>query len=331
MENVMKAMTQDRYGRLEEVLEVQDIELPVARDGEVRVRVGAASIHIGDCHGMRGVPYVMRPIFGLRRPKARVPGTDLAGTVEAIGAGVTRFQTGDEVFGWGTGTFAEYAVAAEDQLLAKPAELTFEQAAALGVSAITAFVAISEKGEVRPGQKVLVNGASGGVGTFAVQIAKALGAEVAGVCSARNQEMIRSIGADHAIDYAADDFTQGEARYDLILDNIGNHSFADTRRALAPGGTLLSNGAPVDGWFGGLDHVVVAMTQSIFVKQQGRPFVAFNTIERLRAVTEMVEAGKVTPVIDRTYPLAEGPQAIAHVVAGHAKGTVVITPEQPTP
>jgi NADPH:quinone reductase-like Zn-dependent oxidoreductase len=325
----MKAMTQDRYGRLEDVLRIQDIEPPAPRDGEVLVRVNASSIHIGDCHGMRGVPFVMRPIYGLRRPRVRVPGTDLAGTVEAVGSGVTRFGPGDEVFGWAKGAFAEYAVAPADQLLAKPEVLTLEQAAAVGVSATTALDAISEQGKVQAGQRVLINGASGGVGTFAVQIAKALGAEVTGVCSARNAELIRSIGADHAIDYAADDFTQGEARYDLILDNIGNHSFADTRRALAPGGTLLSNGAPVDGWFGGLSHVIVATFQSIFVKQQGRPFVALSSIERLRAVTELVEAGKVSPVIDRTYPLSEGPQAVAHVVGGHTRGTVVITTEAP--
>ena len=218
-------------------------------------------------------------------------------------------------------------MAPEDQLLAKPEVLTLEQAAAVGVSATTALDAISEQGKVQAGQRVLINGASGGVGTFAVQIAKALGAEVTGVCSARNAELIRSIGADHAIDYATDDFTQGEARYDLILDNVGNHSFADTRRALAPGGTLLSNGAPVDGWVGGLGHVIVATLQSMFVKQQGRPFVAFSSIERLRAVTELVEAGKVSPVIDRTYALSEGPKAIAHVVEGHARGTVVLTME----
>jgi NADPH:quinone reductase-like Zn-dependent oxidoreductase len=320
----MKAMTQDGYGKLDDVLKVQEVEPPVAGDGEVLIRVGAASIHIGDCHGARGVPYVMRPIYGLRRPKVRVPGTDLAGTVEAVGAGVTQFQPGDEVFGWGKGTFAEYAVAPADQLLAKPADLTIEQASAVGVSAITAFVAINEVGKVQPGQQVLVNGASGGVGTFAVQIAKALGAEVTGVCSAQNAEMIGSIGADHAIDYATEDFTQGEARYDLILDNVGNHSFADNRRALTPDGTLLSNGAPVGGWVGGLGHVVGALIQSIFIKQQGRPFVAISNIERLRAVTELVDAGKVTPVIDRAYPLSEAPQAIVNVVAGHTKGTAVI-------
>ena len=325
----MKAMTQDSYGRLEEVLRIEDVDQPVPGDGEVLVRVNAASIHIGDCHGIRGVPYAMRPIFGLRRPKARIPGTDMAGSVEAVGAGVTAFQPGDEVFGWGTGAFAEYAMAPADQLLAKPDSLTSEQAAAVGVSAMTAFMAISEIGGVRPGQHVLINGASGGVGTFAVQIAKALGAEVTGVCSARNAETIQSIGADHAIDYAVDDFTQGEARYDLILDNVGNHSFSDTRRTLTPDGTLLSNGAPVGGWFGGLGHVIVAMLQSMLHKQQGRPFVSFGTIEHLRAVTELVEAGQVTPVIDHTYPLSEGPNAIANVVAGHTSGTAVITMSSP--
>jgi len=321
----MKAMVQDSYGPLDAVLEVQDVEQPTIKDDEVLVRVRAASIHIGDCHGMRGAPYVMRPIFGLRRPKTRVPGTDMAGQVEAVGSGVTKFQIGDEVFGWGTGAFAEFASAPEDQLLPKPAGQTLEQASAVGVSAITALVAIRDEGKVQPGQKVLINGASGGVGTFAVQIAKALGAKVTGVCSARNADLVTSIGADHVIDYEAEDFTMGEQRYDLILDNVGNHSFSDTRRALTPDGVLLSNGAPVDGWIGGLDHVTVAFARSLFVRQQGRPFVAFSKIEHLIAVKDLVEAGKVIPVIDQTYPLSEGPQAIGHVVEGHARGTVVIT------
>ncbi len=324
----MKAMTQDAYGPLGEVLLVGDVEQPAAAPGEVLVRVRAASIHIGDCHGMRGVPYLMRPIFGMRHPKARVPGTDMAGVVEAVGEGVTAHKVGDEVFGWGRGAFAEYALAPAGQLLPMPAGLTFEGASAVGVSAITALEAMREQGKVQAGQKVLVNGASGGVGTFAVQIAKSLGAEVTGVCSTGNLELVSSIGADRVIDYTVEDFTRGEERYDLILDNVGNHSFSDTRRALSPGGTLLSNGAPVGGWTGGLGHVVVAFVQSLYVRQQGRPFVAMSTPERLAAVRDLVEAGAVTPVIDEVFPLDEGRQAITHVVGGHARGTAVISMDQ---
>jgi NADPH:quinone reductase-like Zn-dependent oxidoreductase len=320
----MKAIIHEQYGPLGKVLRVGQVDQPVAGEGAVLIRVHAASIHIGDCHGMRGVPYVMRPIFGIRRPKARVPGTDLAGVVEAVGEGVTRFEPGDEVFGWGEGAFAEYALASEGSLLPRPSNLTLEQAAAVGVSAMTALVGIRDVGKVQAGQKVLVNGASGGVGTYAVQVAKALGAEVTGVCSGRNAELVRSIGADHVIDYTAEDFTKGEPRYDLILDNVGNHPFTDTRRALAPGGTLLSNGAPVDGWFGGLDHVIEAMVQSMLSRKQGRPFVALSTLERLQAVKDLVEAGQLSPVIAGTYPLDRGIEAILHVVDGHARGTAVI-------
>ena len=321
----MKAMVQDSYGPLDEVLEVREIDAPTIRDDEVLVHVAAASIHIGDCHGMRGMPYVMRPIFGLRRPKARVPGTDLAGTVERVGASVTQLELGDEVFGWGTGAFAEQAVAKAEHLLPRPDQLTVEQASAVGVSATTALKGIRDEGKVKSGQAVLINGASGGVGSFAVQVAKSLGAEVTGVCSTPNVELVSSIGADHVIDYTAEDFTQGGPRYDLILDNVGNHSFSDTRRALKPNGKLLSNGAPVDGWIGGLDHVAVAMIQSIFVRQQGRPFVALSDIGLLTEAKDLAEAGKITPLIDGTYTLSESPDAIAHVVAGHARGTAVIT------
>ena len=321
----MRAMIQDSYGPLREVLSIGDVEMPAPAEGEVLVRVAAASIHIGDCHGMRGVPYLMRPIFGLRRPKARIPGTDMAGVVEAVGSGVTAVEPGDEVFGWGVGAFAEQAIAPADQLLPKPADLSFEQAAALGVSAATAVVAIREVGEVRPGQQVLINGATGGVGSFAVQVAKSEGAEVTGVCSGRNVELVRSLGAEHVIDYTQDDFTQAGPRYDLILDNVGNHSLRDTRRAVAEGGTLLSNGAPVGGWFGGLDHVVAATLQSFVIPKQGRPFVAFSTLDRLKAVRDLAEAGEIVPLIDGTYPLDQGVDAILHVVDGHARGTAVIT------
>lgn len=320
----MKAIVQDRYGPLPDVLGVAEVERPQPGPGEVLVRVHAASIHIGDCHGMRGVPYLMRPLYGLRRPKTRIPGTDLSGVVETVGPDVDSWQEGDAVFGWGRGAFAEYAVAPARQLLPQPDGFSFEQAAALGVSAMTALEAIREQGQVKAGQHVLVNGASGGVGSYAVQVAKALGAEVTGVCSGRNAELVASLGADHVIDYTVEDFTKGGPRYDLILDNVGNHSFRDTRRPLTAEGKLLSNGSPVGGWFGGLSHVVVAMLQSLVVRQQGRPFVALSTVERLTAVKAMAEAGQLVPLIDDTYPLDRGVEAILHVVAGHARGTVVI-------
>jgi NADPH:quinone reductase-like Zn-dependent oxidoreductase len=320
----MQAIVQSRFGEPESVLGLKETEAPAVGDGEVLVRVQAASIHIGDVYAIKGVPYVMRPIFAMNRAKSRVPGTDVAGTVEAAGNGVTRLRPGDEVFGWGKGAFAEYVAVSEDNLAAKPANLTFEQAAAVGVSAFTALQALRDKGKVRPGQQVLIVGASGGVGTFAVQIAKELGAEVTGVCSTRNLDLVRSIGADHVTDYTDEDFTRGGSRYDLILDNVGNHSLSQTRRALTPEGMLLANGAPVGGWVGGLGRPMMATLSSLFVRRQGRTFVSLPTKEDLATLRELTEAVKVTPVIDRTYPLAEAPEALAHVGEGHNRGTTVI-------
>jgi len=323
--HAMKAIVQERYGSPRDVLKVEEIDKPEIGDHDALVRVHAAGINIGDCYTSRGKPYLMRPAFGLRRPKDRVPGVDIAGTVEAVGKAVTQLQPGDEVFGWCKGAFAEYACASEDDLLPKPANLTFEQAAAVGVSAQTALQALRDQGKVQPGHKVLITGASGGVGTFAVQIAKAFGAEVTGVCSTRNVDMVQSIGADHVIDYTEEDFTRGEQRYDFILDNVGSHSMSDTRRALTPDGTLLSNGAPVGAWIRPLDHFVKAFVSSLFVRQQLRPFVAWNNKEVLATLKELTEAGKVTPVIDRTHPLSDTGEAIGHVGAGHAQGKTVIT------
>ncbi len=318
----MHAIVQDTYGSVE-VLHSEDIDVPHIADDEVLVRVRAASIHVGDWILMTGSPFVMRFATGIRKPKNRVPGTDIAGTVEAVGKDVTRFRVGDDVFGWCAGAFAEFAHASEDQLLDKPADLTFEQAAAIGVSASTALQLLRDDGAVQAGQKVLINGASGGVGTFAVQIAKALGAEVTGVTSTKNVDMVRSIGADHVIDYTRDDFTTGSERYDLILDNVGNHSMARTRRALTPDGTLISNGGGhADGKLG---RTVRAMLASIVVRQQASPTVKTQNHDDLVALKGLVEAGKVTPVIDRTYALTEAPMAIGHVAAGHARGTVVLT------
>jgi NADPH:quinone reductase-like Zn-dependent oxidoreductase len=321
----MKAIVQEKFGSAEDVLELQDIDRPVVEDDEVLVRVHAASINIGDWYGMSGVPYLMRPVFSLSRAKNRVPGTDIAGTVEAVGNSVTQLGPGDEVFGWCKGAFAEYVSASEEALAPKPANLRFEQAAAVGVSAFTALQGLRDQGKLQPGQKVLITGASGGVGTFAVQIAKSFGAEVTGVASTRNVDMVRSIGADQVIDYTQEDFTKSGQRYDLILDNVGNHSLSDTRAALTPSGTLLANGAPMSGWVGGLNHLFMAFGSSLFVRQQGRPFLSLPNQEDLATLKELAEAGKVTPVIDRTYPLNQTPEAMAHVGEGHAQGKTIIT------
>jgi NADPH:quinone reductase-like Zn-dependent oxidoreductase len=318
----MQAITQDNYGSAD-VLKLGDVDKPGIEAGEVLVRVHAASIHVGDWIVMTGSPFIMRMATGLRKPKQRIPGTDIAGTVEAVGSAVTSLRPGDEVFGWCAGAFAEYARATEDHFVRKPAGLTFEQAAAVGVSASTALQLLRDDGKVRPGQKVLINGASGGVGTFAVQIAKAFGAEVTGVTSTKNVDLVRSIGADHVIDYTRADFTTGTERYDLILDNVGNHSMARTRAALTPQGTLISNGGGhADGKFG---RTVRALLVSMFVRQQAGPTVKSQNHDDLVALAGLVEAGQVTPVIDRAYPLTATPEAIGHVAAGHARGTVVLT------
>jgi NADPH:quinone reductase-like Zn-dependent oxidoreductase len=323
----MKAIIQDRYGSAE-VLREQDIPKPAIGTGDVLVRVRAASVHVGDWILMTGVPYVMRMGTGIGKPKNRVPGTDIAGTVEAVGPEVHGLQPGDEVFGWCAGAFAEYAQTPESQLVKKPANLTFEQAAAVGVSATTALQLLRDDGKVQPGQKVLINGASGGVGTFAVQIAKSFGAEVTGVCSTKNVELVRSIGADHVVDYTREDFRAGAERYDLIFDNVGDRSMADTRRALTPTGMLISNGGGhADGK---LLRTIRAAAVSIVVRQQARPSVKAQNRADLIVLTQLVEAGKVTPVIGGTYPLAEAAKAIGRVAAGHVRGTLVIAVTGPS-
>jgi NADPH:quinone reductase-like Zn-dependent oxidoreductase len=317
----VKAIVQNNYGS-PDVLELKEIDKPVVKENDVLVRVHAAGLHAGDVFGMRGEPYVIRMVVGLPKPKKNhVPGLDVAGHVEAVGKNVTRFQPGDEVFGAiASGACAEFACAAEDKFVLKPANLTFEQAAAVPTSAFTALRGLRDQGKVQPGQKVLINGASGGVGTFAVQIAKAFGAEVTGVCSTRNVDMVRSIGADHVIDYTQEDFTQSGGRYDFILDNVANHSFSDCRRALTPTGTLQPNSG-----HSGTGYVVKALVLSPFVSQQLRFFVSMGSNEDLAVLKELIESGKVTPVIDRTYPLSETPEAIGYVEEGHARGKVVIT------
>jgi len=321
---MMKAIVQDTYGEPEAVLGLHDISKPVVKDGEVLVRVHAASIHVGDWLVVTGRPYIARPAYG--KSKGRVPGTDLAGTVEAIGNGVTSFRPGQEVFGWCAGAFAEYAVAPADHLVPKPTNLTFEQAAAVGVSASSALQLLRDQGKIKPGMAVLINGASGGIGTFAVQIAKAFGAEVTGVCSTRNVEMVRSIGADHVIDYTQEDFTKGKERYDFILDNVGNHSLSDTRRVLTPTGKLQSNNGTSGGrWFGTMGTVIKTAAMSRFVPQQLGPSIKFSNRKDLEVLKGLIEDGKVAAVIDENHPLSWTPEAIAHVGKGHARGTVVIT------
>jgi NADPH:quinone reductase-like Zn-dependent oxidoreductase len=321
----MRALYQEVYGEPEAVLSVREVPQPEVPADSVRVRVHAASIHIGDCHVVRGLPKSMRPVFGLRRPRSAIPGTDIAGTVEAVGSAVSDWQPGDEVFGDCTGAFAEYAVAKPDRLVARPQNLDLAQASAVGVSAQTALQALRDALDVKSGHKVLITGASGGVGSFAVQIAKAFGAEVTAVCSTRNIERVTSLGADHVIDYTAEDFTVGSQRYDRILDNVGAQPMADVRRVLTPDGKLLSNGAPVGGWFGGLGNVFRAALTSMVNKQQARPFVSAYSQSDGQALKALIEAGELSPLMDRAFTLDDGPAALAHVAAGHAQGKTVIT------
>ncbi len=322
----MKAIVQERYGS-PDVLELKDLDTPVAGPGEVLVRVHAAGVDAGVWHLMAGRPYLVRVMgFGLRRPKVPVRGTDVAGRVEAVGDDVTRLQSGDEVFGSGDGTFAEYACAREDRLARKPADLTFEQAAAIPASALTALQAVRDVGRVEPGQSVLVIGAGGGVGTFAVQIAKAFGAEVTGVCSTAKTDLVRSIGADHVIDYTREDLDDGRQRYDVIIDTAGNRPLSRLRRVLTPRGTLVIVGGEGGGrWLGGSDRQLRALALSPFVRQRLRSFIAKEKAEDLDALRVLIETGKVTPVIDRTYPLSAAPDAIRHLHEGRARGKVVIT------
>ncbi len=317
----MKAIVQNEYGS-PDVLELGEIDKPVIKDNEVLVRVHAGAIHAGDYYCMRGEPFAVRMVVGLPKPKNYIPGFDVAGRVQVVGKDVTRFQPGDEVFGSCSGGCAEYACATEDNLVLKPANLTFEQAGAVPTSALAALHGLRDAGKVQPGQKVLINGASGGVGTFAVQIAKSFGAEVTGVCSTKNVDMVRSIGADHVIDYTQEDFTLSEQRYDLIFDNVANRSFSDYRRVLTPQGTHLPNSGN-----SGMGFVIKALVRSAFVRQQGRPFLSTPNQEDLEVLRELLESGKVTPVIDRTYPLSETPEAMGYVGDGHARGKVVITVE----
>ena len=326
----MKAIVQDEYGPPGEVLELQDIDVPLVEDDAVLVRVRATSLNPADWHLMRGKPYVARLQFGLRRPKDAVAGCDVAGHVEAVGKNVSAFRPGDEVFGSpfgrGLGTFAERVCVSADLVAVKPANLSFDHAAAVPLAALTALQGLRDHGSVKPGQRVLIIGASGGVGTFAVQIAKCFGAEVTGVCSTRNVDLVRSIGADHVIDYTQEDFLQNGRRYDLILQIAGTHSPSDSRRALTSKGTLLLISGDSDGsWIGPVGRVIKALVLSPFVRQKLTSFVVKPNTEDLQFLSGLVEAGKVTPVIDRTYSLREVPEALGYLEAGRARGKVVIT------
>ena len=322
----MKAIVQETYGSTE-VLELQDVETPVAGRDEVLLRVHAAGVDQGVWHLMAGLPYLVRMMgLGFRAPRVRVRGMDVAGRVEAVGANVTEFQPGDRVFGTCRGSFAEYALTGRDKVALKPANLTAEQAAAVPISGCTALQGLRDKGMVRAGQRVLIIGAGGGVGTFAVQLAKAFGAEVTGVCSTAKVDLVTSIGADHVIDYTRQDFTDGRERYDVILDAGGNRSLSRLRRALARRGALVIVGGEGGGrWTGGFQRQVVwAPILSLFLSQQLRSLTSTARREDLLALKELIEAGKVAPVIDRTFPLGEVPEAIRYMRSGHVRGKLVI-------
>jgi NADPH:quinone reductase-like Zn-dependent oxidoreductase len=325
----MKAIVQDRYGDVD-VLEFRDIDEPMPKDNQVLIQVHAAGLHRGDWHVMTGLPYLIRivvPTLGLRKPKVPVRGMDVAGQVEAVGPNVTRFQPGDAVFGWCGGSFAEYAVAPEDRLAPKPANLSFEQAAVVPISGFAALQALRDVGAVQPGQQVLVIGAAGGVGSFAVQLAKAYGAKVTGVASTSQLELVRSIGADDVIDDTREGVTDGTRRWDLILDTAGRRTLSQLWRALTPRGTLVVVGGEGAGrWMGGFTRNLRAPLLSRFVGQRLRMLASKERPEDLQTLREFLEAGKVTPVIDRTYPLGEVPEAIRQLVEGHGRGgKIVIT------
>ena len=320
----MKAIAYHEYGP-PEVLKLEDAGTPVAGEEGVLIRVRAASVNPYDCYFFRG-PLLLRLMgAGLLKPKDPRLGVDVAGVVEAVGSKVTRFRAGDEVFGTCKGAYAEVACAAEGDVVSKPANVSFEQAAAVPVAAFTALQGLRDKGRLRPGQKVLVNGAAGGVGTFAVQIAKSWGAEVTGVCRTGSVDLVRSIGADHVVDYTQSDYTKSGRLYDLIFDTAGNRSLSENRRVLGPEGTLVLVGGPRGKWIGPLLSVLQALVMSPFVDQTLTPVMAKRSREDLIVLKDLMAAGKVTPVLDRTYPLDEVPDAMRYLEAGHTRGKVVIT------
>ena len=325
----MKAVVYTNYGS-PDVLEIRDVKKPVPNDDQILIKVRAAAVNPLDWHFMEGTPYIMRAMgVGLRKPKDPRLGVDYAGQVEAVGKNVTQFKPGDEVFGGKTGAFAEYVCARADRAIAlKPANITFEQAASVPIAAITALQALRDKGKVHAGQKVLINGASGGVGTFAVQIAKSFGADVTGVCSTRNLDLVRSLGADHVIDYTKEDFTKGDERYDVILDNVGTQPLSGFRHALQPKGicVMIGGGGPNDGGLiGPMGRPIVALLMSPFISQKMGMMMAELNKQDLTILGDLMQSGKVKPVIDRTYPLSQIAEAMRYLEAGHARGKVIIT------
>jgi NADPH:quinone reductase-like Zn-dependent oxidoreductase len=321
----MKAIVYDKYGS-PEVLKCEEVEKPTPGSGEVLIKVQAASVNPYDWHFMRGLPYFVRLLAGIATPKERRLGVDGAGYVEAVGRNVAQFKAGDAVFGTCRGAFAEYACAPERTLARKPDNVTFEQAATVPIAGLTALQGLRDKGNIQAGVKVLINGAAGGVGTFAVPIAKSFGAEVTGVCSTRNVEMVRSIGADEVIDYTRQDFTRLGRRYDLLFDCIGNHSLRECRRVMNPKGIFIGVGGATGRWmFGLFVRVIASLFLSPFLNQKFVTFMAKPNSEDLAAIVELMAAGKLTPVIDRRYGLNDVPEAIRYLEAGHARGKVVIT------
>lgn len=315
----MKAIVQNDYGS-PEVLKLADVVQPAMKDDQVLVRVKAASINAGDMFSMRGRPWLIRMTVGFPKPKNYILGWDMAGAVEAAGPSVTHFRPGDEVYAACSSTFAEYVSVTEDKLAPKPGNLTFDQTAAIPTAAFTALKGLRDVGKLRAGQKVLINGASGGVGTFAVQIAKALGAQVTGVCSTRNVDMVCSLGADDVVDYTRKDFTQGGQRYDLILDNVASHSFSDLMRVLTPQGMIVPNSG-----HSGMGYVFKAFLLSPFLRQLGNMYLAVANGKGLAQINEWIETGKVKPVIDRSFELRDTPEAFRYLDKEHARGKVVIT------
>jgi NADPH:quinone reductase-like Zn-dependent oxidoreductase len=321
----MKAIVYHEYGS-PDVLKCEEIEKPVPKDDEVLIKVRAASVNPLDWRLMKGKPAILRLFFGLRKPRLGRPGVDAAGEVKAVGTNVTQFKPGDEVFGACRGAFAEYACTAESKLAMKPNNVTFEQAASVNVAGLTALQGLRDKGKIQPGSKVLINGAAGGVGTFAVQIAKSFGADVTGVCSTRNIDMVRSIGADEVIDYMQNDFTTSNQRYDLILDCVGNHSFSACRRVLNTAGRFIGVGAPHDpSMMGLLVPMIKDLLLSVFVSQKAVMFIAKSSQDDLTLLGELIATGKLKPVIDSRYSLSDAADGVRHVEEGHARGKVIIT------
>jgi NADPH:quinone reductase-like Zn-dependent oxidoreductase len=323
----MRAAVRERYGP-PDALELREIDKPEPADDEVLVRVRAASVNRAEWYSLRGRPYIARPTSGLRKPKSERLGVDFAGTVEAVGKAVTTFGPGDEVFGGRDGALAEYVCVREERaIVPKPANVTFEQAAAVGVAGLTALQGLRDKGEIQAGQKVLVNGASGGVGTFAVQVAKAFGAEVTGVCSTGNVELVRSLGADHVVDYTKEDFTRSDRRYDLIFDVAGSRSWSQLKRVLDPNGTVvLVGGSMANRWLGPIGHVAKVRLATLRGSRKAAFFIAKFNKPDLETLRELLEAGKLTPVVDRQYELNEIADAFRYMGEGHARAKVVVTP-----